>query len=306
MRPKTTDWLDRLARLRVDRDATKGIAPHKPLLLLAVLELLEAGLLTDGWVTLSPDLILRFQNFWPIVAARRSNRGDVRMPFHALATDGVWNVYDRDGRPSRARATSERALLPNELLALVGEPVSRNRIRRLLVTRYFPADEQIALLAALGMEEAAETLASPVLEEQAGEFHAARATGRSARFKNLVVSGYRFTCALTGYRLVTSEQLGIVEAAHIHAFRDSRDDTPDNGLALSPTAHALFDLGLWSVDDHLRILVKQRSHFTEDNPTGGFLLRPLAGRTLALPDGGTLRPSQAKLAWHRREHGFAA
>ena len=40
-------------------------------------------------VALDADLVTRFQNFWPIVAPRRKNRGDIRMPFHALATDRV-------------------------------------------------------------------------------------------------------------------------------------------------------------------------------------------------------------------------
>jgi putative restriction endonuclease len=102
----TPHVLSRFAALRVDPDKGRGRAPHKPLLLLAVLDLLESGLLSDGWVTLSPDLILRFQNFWPIVAERRQNKGDIRMPFHALGTDGVWSVFDEEGRPSRARPTS--------------------------------------------------------------------------------------------------------------------------------------------------------------------------------------------------------
>lgn len=54
--------LQRFSKLRVDRDAINGLAPHKPLLLLAVLDLIEAGQLADGWVTLSPDLVVRFQN----------------------------------------------------------------------------------------------------------------------------------------------------------------------------------------------------------------------------------------------------
>jgi len=56
------DWLHRFTALRVDPDKGRGRAPHKPLLLLAVLDLLEAGQITDGWVTLSPDLVVRFQN----------------------------------------------------------------------------------------------------------------------------------------------------------------------------------------------------------------------------------------------------
>lgn len=71
--PDPSNWLRRFTSLRVDPDRGRGRAPHKPLLLLAVLDLFEAGLLTDGWVTLSLDLVVRFQNFWPIVQLRRGN-----------------------------------------------------------------------------------------------------------------------------------------------------------------------------------------------------------------------------------------
>lgn len=296
--------LSRFTALRVDNDAEKGRAPHKPLLLLAVLDLLEAGQLTDGWVKLSPDLILRFQNLWPIVAERRQNKGDIRMPFHALGTDRVWSVFDQDGRPSRARATSVRAKLDDNLLAALGDPAFRTQLRRLLVATYFPPAEQVALAAALGFERALDSVEIAAFAEDQTAYRLARETGRSARFKNEVVSGYQFTCALTGYRLVTTEQAGIVEAAHIHALSSSRNNDPDNGLALTPTAHALFDMGLWSADDDLRVLVKPASAFAEEFPLGGFSLRACASRPLYFAPSTKLRPAREHLAWHRREHGF--
>jgi putative restriction endonuclease len=222
------------------------------------------------------------------------------MPFHALGTDGVWALFDREGRPSRARDTSVAARIDAALREVLVDPEFRAHARRRLIGRYFPAVEQVALNVALGFEgEAAQVVA-----EDPGEYLRARETGRSARFKNLVVGGYRFTCALTGYRLVTSRQAGIVEAAHIHALRDSRNNDPRNGLALTPTAHVLFDLGLWSVDDELRILVQSAAAF-EETAGCGFSLRALAGRPLHLVPGGSLRPGREHLAWHRRHHGFA-
>ncbi len=296
--------LTRFTVLRVDSDAEKGRAPHKPLLLLAVLDLLEAGLLTGAWVTLSPDLILRFQNLWPIVAERRQNKGDIRMPFHALATDGVWCVFEEDGRPSRSRETSVRAQLPDNLLAALGDSAFRDKLRRLLVATYFPPAEQVSLAAALGFERALDSAEIAAFAKDQAAYRAAREAGRNARFKSEVVSGYQFTCALTGYRLTTINQAGIVEAAHIHQHSKSRNNDPGNGLALSPTAHALFDLGLWSVGDDLRILVKSTAYFTEAGPAGGFSLRALAGRSLIIPNITKLRPHPDYLGWHRREHGF--
>lgn len=298
-------WLNRFGLLRVDVDEAKGRAPHKALLLLVVLELLEVGRIPDGWVQLNADVVLRFQNLWPIVHDRRGNKGDVRMPFHALGTDGIWSVFEQDGRPSRARATSVRARLPDDLLMLLGDARFRDRLRRLLVATYFPPNEQVALFAALGLEGAADSAEIVhFAAETADLYRIAREAGRSARFKTAVVSGYRFACALTGYRLTTAEQAGIVEAAHIHALRSSQNNDPENGLALTPTAHALFDLGLWSVTGDLRILVKPEATFVETSPPGGFSLRALRHRTLHLDPDAKLRPSPEHLAWHRRFHGF--
>jgi putative restriction endonuclease len=299
------DWLRRFTALRVDPDKGKGRAPHKPLLLLAVLDVLEAGQLIDGWVTRSPDLVVRFQNFWPIVEPRRQNRGDIRMPFHALSNDGVWKVFDAEGRPSSTKETSVRARLDDGLLSALGDAVFRANLRRLLVATYFPPAEQVALFSALGFEGAADSPEIAAVAEDQAVYKLARETGRSARFKTQVVTGYKFTCALTGYRLTTTEQAGIVEAAHIHQHAKSQNNDPDNGLALSPTAHALFDLGLWSATDDLRVIVKPEAVFKEEYPTGGFSLRAMYGRPLFLSSTTNLRPNQAHLAWHRKEHGFA-
>jgi putative restriction endonuclease len=103
--------------------------------------------------------------------------------------------------------------------------------------------------------------------------------GRDARFKVSVISGYHFTCALTGYRLIASKSTYVpLEAAHIHAHSQRGPDTPDNGLALTPTAHDLFDAGLWTVDDNLRIRVAH-SDIAESILPGGshFKLSDLHG-----------------------------
>jgi hypothetical protein len=54
--------LNRLLNLKVAKDR-KGMAPNKPLLLLAILDLVEAGLLgVDGLVHKDAQLNLRFRS----------------------------------------------------------------------------------------------------------------------------------------------------------------------------------------------------------------------------------------------------
>ena len=128
-------WLSRFGDLNVAPDTGKGRAPHKPLLLLAVLSLVEDGLLTSSRLTLTPELVRRFRDLWPIVQGRRGNRGEIRMPFHALASakDRVWEVFDSEGRPSNSEDTTAFAILPEEFLALFADRAFRAALRRRLV-----------------------------------------------------------------------------------------------------------------------------------------------------------------------------
>src|SRR5690348_12983426 len=87
--PTAEKWLAKMAKLNVYR-AKGGAAPHKPLLLLVVLELAEQGHLPLPYLPLSPDLAFRFCTYWRIVAHRRTQRPDVRMAFHHLQKDGFW------------------------------------------------------------------------------------------------------------------------------------------------------------------------------------------------------------------------
>jgi putative restriction endonuclease len=141
-----------------------------------------------------------------------------------------------------------------------------------------------------------------VRQDQAS-YKAQMSRGRDARFKVSVISGYQFTCALTGYRFIASKSTYVpLEAAHIHAHARKGPDSPDNGLALTPTAHDLFDAGLWTVDDRLRISVAQ-SDIAESILPGGshFKLSDLHGRPLSFAPQASLRPDPRHLAWHRRE-----
>src|SRR5882757_2224330 len=103
-------WLAKLAKLKVDK-ASGDPAPHKPLLLLVVLELAEQGMLPDRDLPLSPELAFRFSTFWRIVARRRKQGPDIRYPFHYLKTQGVWTPLGADGLPSPGRLYTRSASL---------------------------------------------------------------------------------------------------------------------------------------------------------------------------------------------------
>jgi putative restriction endonuclease len=88
-------WLEKMATLRVD--PARGVAPHKPLLLLVVCDLAEEGKLRGSILHRDGDLAFRFSSYWTIVANRRRTKPDVRLPFYHLKTSGVWRLFDAAG-----------------------------------------------------------------------------------------------------------------------------------------------------------------------------------------------------------------
>lgn len=166
-----------------------------------------------------------------------------------------------------------------------------------MISNYFEHAEQVALCELAGIELPEDSTTLDDLAIQADK--EARAEGRNARFRVDVVAAYCHTCALTGYRITTITGHSIVDAAHIHQFARSRNDDPQNGIALCKNAHWLFDLGLWSIDDDYRVIVAKDA-FDEDCPTQESLTS-MAGRRLILPRDESLWPNANNLAWHRKQ-----
>jgi len=270
----------------------KGLAPNKPLLVLAILDILEAGLVgVVGLVHKDAQLNLRFRSYIPICSPRRGNAIDLNLPFRHLASDWIDTHVGDDERVAR---------LDPVLLARFMDPRFRQEARRRIVATHFPAVEQLALYAALGMPVSSSDELAEVRQDHAA-YKAQLNRGRDARFNLSVISGYHFTCALTGYRLIASKPTYVpLEAAQIHAHSKKGPDTPDNGLALTPTAHDLFDAGLWTVDDNLRIRVAKSDIAASILPGGShFKLADLHDRPLSFAPQATLLPNPANIALHR-------
>ncbi len=298
-----THWLGKLANLNAARTASRGVAPHKPLMLLTVIDLIESGDISDGWVKYDVRLVSRFRDYWELVLERQRNQPDIPMPFHALGgdKDNVWERFTADGQLSLAKATTRLCSLGPDLFACFQDAGFRRKARETLVTVYFTPKEQVMLCARLELS-VPKTAEIAAFREQADAFKASQKKGRDSRFKSDVLGGYYFTCALTGYRLDT-ESSSIVQAAHIHQHAVSGNDDPRNGLALTPDAHWMFDAGLWTAvpaGDHFIVRVA-RNRFSESSPHGRSLVDH-DGKSLHFHEHSRLRPDPAHFAWHARYH----
>ncbi|MEL6620183.1 MAG: HNH endonuclease [Pseudomonadota bacterium] len=117
---------------------------------------------------------------------------------------------------------------------------------------------------------------------------------RDRNFRKVVLRAYGERCALTGLRLINGGGRAEVEAAHIWPVSEGGPDIVTNGLALSGTAHWMFDRGLISLSDSLEILISRQ---VNDPDAVRAMLHP--GRQAMVPDHPALRPRREFVDWHR-------
>lgn len=298
-------WLGKLTRLNPASGSGKfrGKAPHKPLLLLCLLDMAEAGELGGRTFTRTAGLVLRFKSYGALVSERWPTRLDMRMPFFYLRTQGFWEAFTLEMTPAQSPESCFVCELHEEFFDLLGDADFRLKARLLLIARYFEPRERVALLESLGLCAAgADKPESRIAQLNEEVEDAARKRGRSARFAVQVVSRYKFTCALTGLCCLTADGAAIVDAAHIEPFAKNQNDDIENGLALCKNAHWMFDEGLWSVRSDGRVQLSPQ-RFRENGPEG-LRLAPYGGRFLQFADGVTLRPKADYFARHREYHNF--
>jgi len=152
-------WLVKLRKLNPSVSHAKGegnarFAPHKPLLILCLIEMAESGALIAPVVEKSAELRLRFDCYWGIVQGRWGGRPGFDLPFHYLSSQGFWIPLREDSERSGAESTTVRIRLKGGFLECLGSAEFRKKARFLLVKYWFPELEQQGLLAALGVSKA--------------------------------------------------------------------------------------------------------------------------------------------------------
>lgn len=121
---------------------------------------------------------------------------------------------------------------------------------------------------------------------------------RDRIFRRVILRAYDERCAITGLKLINGSGRAEVAAAHIRPVEANGPDIVSNGVALSGTAHWMFDRGLISLADDLEILVSRQTN----DPEAVRSIINKSGRALA-PGRLSDRPHPHFLKWHR-EHCF--
>jgi len=223
-----------------------------------------------------------------------------------LPFDDVVSYRDKDGRfaerflremarPGDAgrtlRGKSVRTLDGDDFVAIVIQGLSEtldpdNRIRLELDERYIDDATAVLLADDLGERRIEQILANKKI--------------RAASFRNQVLDAYDSTCAVTGLRIINGGGKAEAQAAHIWSVADGGPDVVPNGVALSATAHWLFDRHLITFDDNLCLLVSHNKV-----PSDLLKLFPPSGQKIRLPVDPRDHPRLDFVAKHRaRFAGF--
>lgn len=118
---------------------------------------------------------------------------------------------------------------------------------------------------------------------------------RDRIFRRIVLDAYDCRCAITGHRFINGGGRAEVQAAHIRPVEASGPDIIINGIALSGTAHWMFDRGLISLSDALEVLVSRQV-----NDIDGVWGMVNQSRRAIVPAHPAHRPHPSYLEWHRK------
>lgn len=311
------DYVRRFARLRTNRnrkvwsEATAHQAPHKPILLLCVLDLFDSGEIPSNLIEISDDLAELFSRYWERVLPF-SRLGNLALPFFHVQGDGFWHLLPRqEGIATGSQITSLTRLreeivgarLDERLYDLVRSGENRDRLRRVLTETYFPPEtrrsvvEQSAINrgAFVYSEELLNHPEDPRVAETLPAEEAYRPAIRDQGFRRAVVTAYSHRCALCGIRVRTLEGHTAVTAAHIVPWSETRDDRPANGMALCRMCHWTFDEGLLGVSQGYEVVASRQ--LTVSNNLPGYLTN-LEGRGIVGPSRELFWPDTESLRWH--------
>ena len=299
--------------LRIDR--AHGAAPNKPLFLLAIIEMIEQGQITENKILPAPTLVEIFMKYWSKVTDRRPN---IALPFfHLSKSEDFWHLHANPGYEtalrvvtqiktfSRLREIVASASLDDDLFVLLTVPDDREVLRQTLIRTYLPDFKQVieGLLAETEQisayrEELLQRVEHTFSIQKSIESTETEEPIRTAGFRQAIMGTYNYTCAVCQLYILTLDGESVTEAAHIIPFSESYNDDVRNGISLCQLHHWTFDKGLISLDRNYEVIVSEL--MLERGPTE-WLLTTLRGKSILLPEHNEFYPAQEALAWHREE-----
>lgn len=307
-------------KLKIDRNKVRGDAPHKPVLLLAIIKLFEKNVIGGNRIYFD-EIINDFMTNWQAYVTT-DHDPRVSLPFSHLPSSGFWKLIPKEGFEfvidlvdlriiKNVRATVDYAEIDFELSVFLRDSISRNELKDLLLEKYFPKTKNVnpyksgnydSNLEKEILEESPSEYKSIIIEREkilSPELFQQENVGRNAEFKRVVPRIYGYACCISEMS-ITFDGIQMVDACHIIPFSESYNDTITNGVALCPNLHRAFDRGIIAIDDNYKVLISNR--LKENN--SAYSIKEFTNKQILLPENPHYYPSLESLASHRARFGF--
>ena len=225
-------------------------APHKPLLVLYALGRWQQGETEIRFESAAPTLTSLLQEFGP---NRKSDHPE--LPFFHLQSDGVWELAT-EGTPSPRKGSksfTRRELIEHHasgkftddvLTALKHNPSLASEIATRILEAHFPDSLHADILAAIGFDTEMRVTSTR--------------RRRDPQFRERILTAYEYRCAVCGFDVRLGSQSIAIEAAHIKWHQAGGPDVETNGVAMCSLHHKIFDLGAFTINGQLMILVSEK------------------------------------------------
>jgi len=266
-------YIQAFSNLRTDKTRkwsplTCHQAPHKPFLLMSVMDHFAQGIIAKNFIEPSFDLVDTFNIYWSSIMPLGSSTS-MAYPFYHMNSEGFWHL-DPDKRIPvtsviKLRKEYKGASLDDDLYQLMSKPDTREQLRATIINTYFAEEFRPKVVECGTVNIKAYEYSKELLKEVKDnkkpwdqiDSDENEKRVRDQGFRKAIVTLYKHRCALCGIRMLTPEGHTIVEAAHVKPWSESHNDSPTNGMALCKLCHWSFDEGLMSVGTEYEVLVSK-------------------------------------------------
>ena len=303
---------------KLKRGVTKyGLAPHKPVMLISVLQGFESGLINENKIYITPELVFLFKSNWTNLI-KTNHVCNFALPFFHLKGEKFWKIIPKQGFESiivikesissfsEINAIADYVVLNDVLYNLVKKSYDNLILQQFILDTYFPETKNDLIKSVEDKNHYFNNIENKILNDSPVQYQTEiknllqdnneeEIFIRGSLFKREIPKIYNNTCCISGMKIDATINVSMIDACHIVPFSESYNDTITNGIALCPNLHRAFDRGLISVDSNYKVLVS--NYFKEKESE--YSIRKFEGKEIYLPNRKDYYPFQENFEWHR-------
>lgn len=309
---------------KIRRDFKNGGAPHKPVLLISVIQAYQQRIFNTNQIFIVPELVGLFKSNWTTLVST-NHTCLFALPFYHLSSEPFWHLVPNPGCEAWVQSKSSMrsfsnlktaikyVTIDNELYNLLLDNNEAQTLLYFLLDKYFPEKRtKLDNIHTSYINDVKQQIVEEPYKDYQERILKIRNTLnlaeyeeevfiRSNVFKKEIPKIYNNTCCISGLRIDAIDNISLVDACHIVPFSESYNDSITNGIALCPNLHRAFDRGLISINEKFNVLVN--TNFIESNSTS-YNIKQFENKKIILPDNPKCYPALQSLIQHMNKWGF--